>query len=348
MKILHMTKDLRDAGNGIVNVAVDLACAQSAAGNEVHFFSRGGEFVHLLEDQGVRCHIVAPAIDVVSTLRWWRELRAVTKEQRFDIVHAHVISLCFLGWLLGFRHRFRLVSTVHNEYQRGVALMALADRVVSVSSAVDRKMGARQVSKSKRSVITNGTIGTLRRPRPENLESLTLSDQAIVCVGAVSQRKGSDVLLEAFIELASSGIEAELYFVGNVDWPEIRDRADASSYSDRINFIGLCKTPQKFMAEAAVVVLASRADPYPLALCEAREVGAAIVASAVDGIPELLDFGYAGCLVSPGNSRNLAVAIAKVLNDASHSQKLRAGALENLHRFEVARMVREYDDVYAH
>src|SRR5690349_18038833 len=54
LRILHVLNHVRDVGNGIVNVVVDLACAQRARGHEVAVVSSGGEFEPLLEARGVR------------------------------------------------------------------------------------------------------------------------------------------------------------------------------------------------------------------------------------------------------------------------------------------------------
>ncbi|MFM6025546.1 MAG: glycosyltransferase, partial [Dolichospermum sp.] len=50
MRILHITNHLQRIGNGIVNVAVDLACLQAKTGLNVAVASAGGEYEKLLAD----------------------------------------------------------------------------------------------------------------------------------------------------------------------------------------------------------------------------------------------------------------------------------------------------------
>lgn len=52
MRILHITNHVLEVGNGIVNVAVDLACSQSALGHDVFYASGGGEYERLLDCHG--------------------------------------------------------------------------------------------------------------------------------------------------------------------------------------------------------------------------------------------------------------------------------------------------------
>jgi glycosyltransferase involved in cell wall biosynthesis len=58
-----------------------------------------------------------------------------------------------------------------------------------------------------------------------------------------------------------------------------------------VTFMGAQDDPLPFLLSADVFVLPSHADPAPLVLSEAREAGCAIVATDVDGIPELLEQG---------------------------------------------------------
>ena len=54
MRILHILNDVREIGNGIVNVAIDLACLQAKAGYQVAIASAGGEYEELMARYGVR------------------------------------------------------------------------------------------------------------------------------------------------------------------------------------------------------------------------------------------------------------------------------------------------------
>ncbi|MFN9398623.1 MAG: glycosyltransferase, partial [Dolichospermum sp.] len=54
MRILHITNHLQKIGNGIVNVAVDLACLQAQSGLDVAVASAGGEYETLLANYGVK------------------------------------------------------------------------------------------------------------------------------------------------------------------------------------------------------------------------------------------------------------------------------------------------------
>jgi hypothetical protein len=54
MRILHILNHIQEIGNGIVNVAIDLACLQAKAGHEVSVASAGGEYEELLSRYGAK------------------------------------------------------------------------------------------------------------------------------------------------------------------------------------------------------------------------------------------------------------------------------------------------------
>ena len=135
--------------------------------------------------------------------------------------------------------------------------------------------------------------------------------------------------------------------VGNgPDRAAFETQAAATAVPQRIHFEGFQREPQGYLRAADIFVLASHADPAPLVLTEAREAGCAIVATAVDGIPELLDGGAAGVLVPPRDPKALAAAIVRLLDAPGEIDIWRARARRNLGPFTVERVARETTAIY--
>ncbi|MEP9390767.1 glycosyltransferase family 4 protein [Gordonia sp. VNK1] len=349
MRILHLLNELRDIGNGIVNVGVDLAVEQARAGHQVAIASTGGEYVPLVEAHGVR-HIDIDFAKRPRTLTAAHAaLRTELAEHPVDIIHSHMLAPAALAYVMTRRGRTPrpgLVTTVHNEYQRGAILMALADRTVSVSNAVDDAFRRRHVPARRRRVVENGVIGTARRRRPTDVPAADIPALSIVSVAHVSHRKGADVLIDAFDKVHAEFPDAHLYFVGNADWTEVVTDAQTGPLAPHIHFVGLQREPSAYLKAAAVVTLPSRHDPFPLVMLEAREVGAPIVASHVDGIPEGLDGGAAGILVPVGDCDLLASEICAILRSDSHRADLARRSAANIGRFTVGRMADDYLQIY--
>jgi glycosyltransferase involved in cell wall biosynthesis len=347
MKILHLANHCHRVGNGIVNVAVDLACSQSAEGHHVAFVSARGEYIELLAQYGVQHFDVdKKSREVWKLIEAAGRFLVVFRQFQPDIVHAHMITGALLAKAFKPWFNYRLVTTVHNEFQRSASLMGVGDCVVAVSAAVASALIKRGFSAGKVRVVRNGSLGT---PRLASLSAdvPSLSHPSIVTVAGLNHRKGISDLIEAFEIVARRNADAHLYIVG--DGPqraEFEAQARRSFAARRIVFAGFVADPRGYLREADVFVLASHRDPFPLVLMEAREAGCAVIATRVDGVPEALDGGQAGILVPPCRSDVLGSTLADLLDREDELRVWRERSLRNLEPFSLARATREYLAVY--
>lgn len=345
MRIVHVLNHIQEIGNGIVNVAIDLACLQAKTGHQVAVISSGGEYEILLNDFNVKHYTLNLTRTPVNIIKAAIRYREIIADFEPDIVHAHMMT----GVVLGFMHRARryaLVSTVHNEFQRSAILMGLADRVIAVSQAVANSMERRGIALSKLRIVSNGTLGSPRRPI-ENYPPFALQRPAITTVAGMYKRKGIKELIEAFEKIALDFPLSHLYIVG--DGPDrklFETIAKASAVASRIHFEGFQPQPQRYLLSSDIFVLASYHESFGLAIAEAREANCAIIASDVDGISQTLDSGQAGILVSPRDSDALASALSKLLSDADTLQRWKERAGTNLEWLSVERVNQETLFVY--
>ena len=82
-------------------------------------------------------------------------------------------------------------------------------------------------------------------------------------------------------------------------------------------------------------------------LLEAMAMEKPVVGTAVGGIPDLIEQGLNGYLVSPGSQKELATAILKILNDKGLALKMgQSGRRKMTDRFSAESMVRSIEKVY--
>jgi glycosyltransferase involved in cell wall biosynthesis len=349
MRILHLLNDIRELGNGIINVAVDLACFQAKAGYEVAVASAGGEYETLLAQYGVRHFYLNQQRRPLNLFRAVNCYCQIIQSFQPTIVHAHMMTGVVLAKYGQTKYPYALVATVHNEFQRSAVLMGLADRVIAVSRAVARSMMQRGVPGCKLRVVCNGTLNSPRDAfsATPSLPPVSLQRPAITTVAGMFQRKGIAELIAAFEQLAVTVPEAHLYLVGNgPDLPKFIAQAQRTSVSDRIHFEGFQPQPSRYLNATDVFVLASHREPFGLVLSEARAAKCAIVASQIDGIPEALDSGEAGLLVPPGHVETLANTISQLLSDPSLLNTWKMRSHQNLEWTQVSRMHQETLAVY--
>lgn len=349
MQILHILNHVQEIGNGIVNVAVDLACLQSQNGHDVAIASAGGEYEVLLMHKGVKHFHLNQTRSPLNLLRAVQGYQEIITSFQPDIVHAHMMTGIVLARTLKASSKYTIVSTVHNEFQRSAILMGLADRVIAVSQAVADSMEKRGVPKSKLRVVSNGTLASPRRQSMAEYTPVHLQNPAIVTVAGMYSRKGISELIDAFALVNQVFPDVHLYIVGNGPEREkfIQQALQKGGYiNNHIHFEGFQPEPQKYMLGADIFVLASHKDPSPLVIPEAREAGCAIIATNVDGIPEALDYGQAGILIEPKNPQVLAEALADLLSSTDKLQDWQGKAKKNLERLQVQRVSMETMRIY--
>jgi glycosyltransferase involved in cell wall biosynthesis len=354
MRILHLANHLDNTGNGIVNVAVDLAWYQAEGGHDVSFASAGGSFVELLAQRGVRHYEVpqregwrgrpARRAQPMTVLRAARRLRRILAELHPDVVHAHMVTGALLARAIRGRLGFRLVCSVHNEWQRHATLMRVGDAVVAVSQASARALQARGFAPSKLHVVSNGTLGSPRMTDSDG--AARLRHPAVTSVAGLFERKGIPELVTAFERLPDS-LRAHLYLVGDGPYrKELEARVRTSPSAQRIHVEGFRPDPGPYLRATDVFVLASRREPFGLVLSEARVAGCAIIGANVDGIPEVLEGGRAGVLVPAGDPSALSEGLRRLLENEGERRRLAEAAKKNLEWLSAREMANRMLAVY--
>ena len=345
LRILHIVHDLRNVGNGIVHVAIDLAYYQRRAGHVVAIASGSGEFVELLERNDIEWFYLPQHRRPLNLALLVYRYERVLARFRPDIVHAHVVTGALLGRICRFHHRYSLFATAHRAFSSNARIFNLADKVIAVSNADAVSLGKRGISSKKLLVIHNGPLGSPRRTRAP--EPAILDRPSITTVSGLYRNKGVDVLIRAFERIAHALPAAQLYIVGNgPDKDAFVAQAQSSHVPSRIHFMGFEPLPERYLSATDVFVLASRNESFGLVLIEARNAGCAIVASDVGGIPEALDGGRAGILVPPGDPAALADAIASMLLQPHLMAEYQRRARIGLDAFTAERMARQTLDAY--
>ena len=161
----------------------------------------------------------------------------------------------------------------------------------------------------------------------------------IVSVGRLAPPKDYETLLDAF-SIVRRSRRARLVIVGEgPDMNKIVARAKELGVVDLVDFLGFRSNPYPFMKNAGVFVLSSSYEGMPLVLVEALACGAPVVCTACcSGCLEVLGDGKWGRLVPVGDSRAMAGAILKALDQPVDSRALLARA----QRFSARSVAQEY------
>ena len=156
--------------------------------------------------------------------------------------------------------------------------------------------------------------------------------QRILCAGRIERFKGQDALVKAFVRIAARHPRAQLVLLGPDQWSSkttfaklVDGWAADQTIRRRIILAGRVSLQQvqDELAAATIAVISSTGfESFSYSTLEAMAAARPIIACRVGAIPELLDHGRCGLLVSPGNVRQLAEAMDLLLGDRSLLQRL--------------------------
>ncbi|MEP7085857.1 MAG: glycosyltransferase, partial [Gemmatimonadota bacterium] len=263
LRIVHLLNELAQLGNGIVNVAIDAAVEQSRAGHDVTVAAPDGAYAELLRANGVQHFLLEPSGGLHPLTAVFR-LRRFLVSNATQIVHAHMMKGAVIGRLACTGTKARLVTTVHNSWQRHAVIMKLGHRVIAVSDAVRDDMISRGVPAARIETVLNGTIGTARRPAGTPPEPVTLEHPNIVTVAGMYMRKGIADLIEATALIRERVPNVKTYLLGDgPDRAHFEQLARERGVANSVVFLGFRADAELVMKQADVFVLASHADPNP-------------------------------------------------------------------------------------
>ena len=354
MKICHVAPELLPVpptrGGAIERWIRDCAGRLVRRGHEVHVISRDhGDGATELTEAGVRYHFInVPArLDnglpaaLARGLWYYSRVRALLGAMRPEVVHHHsrpaglwissgaatsVISLHSMdyGWGFGYRGWDRPL------FLRG---LEAASRVLCVSDFIRRHTIERYPSIAAKAVtVYNGVDGDTFTPAPE-----AASELAVLYVGRVEERKGVDLIVDAFEGVISPRVPAAtLKIVGPASYWKRGDNGYYDTLSrrcaanPRIELRGPTYDDRELSAiyrAAAVAVVPSRfPEALGLTSLEAQASGVPTVVSDAGGLPETVSAGRSGFVFANRNVEQLGELVVDLLMNTSRRQQVGATA----------------------
>jgi glycosyltransferase involved in cell wall biosynthesis len=299
----------------------------------------------------------------VADPRWLGALRRSMVQDPVDILHAHNPVMAVGGRIvarsLPRRLRPRLVVTDHNVWHGYKPASRWADGLtcrlddarLTVSEAVRASLPA-PIQQRSHVVLQGIEVERVRAQRTERAAvraELGLDPHAPV-VGTVAnlraQKAYPDLLAAAaavlerlpgarFVAVGQGPLEAEIRAL-HARW----------GLGDRFLLLGHRPDAVRVMAACDVFVLASHWEGLGVAVMEALALGLPVVATAVGGVPEVVEHGREGLLVPPCRPAELAKAIATLLTETETRQRMAEAAAQRGAELSIDSAVRRTEAMY--
>ncbi len=289
------------------------------------------------------------------------------RARRIQVLHSHLFisSLCAspVGWMCRVP---LIVETPHVRelWRRGwkannftIDRMAgrFVDRYIAVSYANARYLVEEKgLPEKKVRVIQNGSDLSRFNPAhvapPGMREELGFApgDPVMLVAARLEPQKGHAVLLNAMPEVLREFPNARLVCVGDgVLRQELEQQSQQRGLQSNVRFPGFQSNVTDWLAFCDFTVLPSFYEGLPLVAVESLAAGRTMVATAVDGTPEVVVNGRTGITVPAGDPAALAAAICTMLRSPTLRQRMaEQGRAYVLERFSQERQVRETAEFY--
>ena len=256
-----------------------------------------------------------------------------------QIVHTHLGTSDMLGGLAARSLGVPAVSTIHaSSWEAGAnarrrLIRACATRIIAVSDSARREYLSHRWAREDQIVTVHNGIDAVAAPGEgaavRRELGLAPDDLVVGMISALRPEKGHDIALEVVRSLRDAYPNLRLLIVGR---GAIADQiaAQAADLGDRVVMAGMRHDVMRVFDAADVCLQPSRTDAFPTTLIEAMAASVPVLATAVEGIPEIITDGETGVLVpAPPGAQAFADALRALLDDPDRRRRLaHAGRLE--------------------
>lgn len=259
----------------------------------------------------------------------------------YKIVHTHTPRAAMVGRIASALARVPMVHHVHsptardtesplrntlNSFIERLSLVGV-DRLIPVSASLANYLEKGFTRKIIR-MVPNGVPAMPRLPERVRMEEWVLGTVALF-----RPRKGVEVLIEALAELRTAGQRVRLRAVGPFISPEYERElmvlAERLGVKGAIDWVGFTSDVNAELKLMDLFVLPSLyGEGMPMVILEAMAMGVPVVASNVEGIPEVIEHGLSGMIVSAGDVSGLINVLRSMMNGECDWYAMRQRAWE--------------------
>ena len=321
-----------------------------------------GSSVRRMQKAGIETSVIDEPDDRLAVRALAEELAAFEPE----VVHNHMYRAEVVGTLAALHlgengcRRPAVISTVHSSRVRCVddreklrQLTPLMDRLIVVSRAIERKIAEEGRKGAPVSLIYNGV--DLQRYNHQQ-PCCTLHEEYGIdsegpIVGVVARleaEKGHRTLIDAWPDVLAAVPSAWLLIIGEgSERDSLESQAQSLGIEHRVVFTGRREDVPAVTAALDISVLPSYREAQGLSVLEAMALSRPVVASAVGGIPEMIEDGVTGLLVPPHDREALAAAIVRLLTDHPLADMIARAGHNLVHdRFCIEMMIESISSLY--
>jgi len=285
------------------------------------------------------------------------KLSRFVRDNKIEIVHAHVARDYPLAALVTGRSKARLVLTRHVLFPMNPIHKLTSRRtarVIAVSQAVADALREQRIFDDKKIVVIQNGIDVDRFAKRRESARQESGKLRVGTIGHLAPIKGFDDFIRTAAIVCGGRDDVEFIIVGE-DKSNARENRRALeslinelNLNQRVKLTGWVDDIAAILQTFDLFVSSARAEPFGLSIVEAMAAGVPVIATTSEGAREIIEPNQTGMLAPIGDIEAMAKAITSLLNNASERQRLSQNAADTARRrFSLQQMVAKTEQVYA-
>ncbi|MCM1141016.1 MAG: glycosyltransferase family 4 protein [Muribaculum sp.] len=298
-------------------------------------------------------------IQILYFLIQYAKILSFLLSRRYEGVHLHMTHrgstvrkgiIAYTASLL----RIKYIVHLHLEYKPFYeSLPSFARKIVrgifkksscNIMLNEDMARGIKEISPGcKIEVISNGVVC-------HDSNKYNIHARYILFLGVLTKRKGIYDTLEC-ISLLDQRLPEDVKWMlcGSGNLEDISHVIEKYGIAHRVAHLGWItdKEKEEIFRESAISILPSYREGLPMSILETMAFGIPNISTNISGIPSIIENGYNGLLISPGDVEGLAQAILQLLSDNDRRILMSKNAYETSKtKFSLSEMIRRTYAVY--
>lgn len=290
------------------------------------------------------------------------QARRIIADLKIDVIQTHGYKGNALAYLLRRNFRIPWISFVHGWTNEDLKiriynaldrwLLRYPDRIVAVSQAMKRNLESCGLQSDKTRVVPNAIVPLKvpddSRERIRKTYGVKENISLIGVIGRLSPEKGQMDFLKALLHVRNEISDVRALIIGDgpdrqaLEWFTLEQ-----NLSHLVMFTGYQSNIAEMYAALDLIVMPSRSEGMPNVALEALACSKPLIATAVGGVPEVIQPDRTGILVMPEDHKEMAKQIVFVLKNPKHCRELAKNGREDVTmRFSLQARVQRIRDIY--
>ena len=283
-------------------------------------------------------------------------LAKLIRKERISLVHSNSHSDAPYGILACKFRKIPVILHIRDIIQPdkvGKYLLKHADRVIAVSNAAADAFKDIK-NRNKKLLVINNSIDLNSFKASEDIRgklNISKNELVIGIVGQISKLKGHDVFLRAASIILEKNKNVKFLVVGNVRRERDQGLCEALinklDLRENVIFTGFRHDIANVLSAIDILAFPTLKESFGRSAIEAMALGKPVVASNVGGVPEIVNHGKTGILVSPGDAEELADGLLELINDKEKREDMGNEGLKVVReKFDIRDMMNRIENVY--